>query len=285
MTTGGPARRGPARRAPARRGAGPAGRGPAARPRGRAPGRPPPDHRTPPAGAATRAADRRGRRRPPAGPRWPPAPAWTTSGRQTATSKSQLFHYFPRGQRTSSSPRSPPSQAGRVLAAQRSLPGPPWTTWAAWDGWRGRRAGSLLCPAATGAARSARWPPRWPGGDPALAAQLAAHLDEWRGYLGGRPDPGCAPPGGCGPRPIRAPPGPGRVRRAAGRSAADPDHAVSRAPSPPALDGALAAPPRRQAAAETPLLRFPIHKRHPPREGASRWLVTRRPAARRRSAT
>jgi AcrR family transcriptional regulator len=99
---------------------------------------------------------------------------------QTATSKSQLFHYFPRGKNELVAEIAA-VQAGRVLAAQR-----PYLdtldTWAAWDGWRaavlahyGAQA-HWGCPVGALAAEVA-------SGDPALAAELAGHLEEWRGYL------------------------------------------------------------------------------------------------------
>jgi AcrR family transcriptional regulator len=99
---------------------------------------------------------------------------------QTATSKSQLFHYFPRGKNELVAEIAA-VQAGRVLAAQR-----PYLdkldTWSAWDEWRaavlthyGAQA-HWGCPVGALAAEVA-------SGDPALAAELAGHLDEWRGYL------------------------------------------------------------------------------------------------------
>jgi len=99
---------------------------------------------------------------------------------QTATSKSQLFHYFPGGKNELVTEIAA-VQAGRVLAAQR-----PYLdtldTWEAWDGWRAAVLDHYCaqahwgCPVGALAAEVA-------GGDPALAAGLAAHLDEWRGYL------------------------------------------------------------------------------------------------------
>ena len=52
----------------------------------------------------------------------------------TATSKSQLFHYFPAA-RASWSARSPSLQSERVLDAQRPFLDT-LDTWEAWEGWR-----------------------------------------------------------------------------------------------------------------------------------------------------
>jgi AcrR family transcriptional regulator len=98
----------------------------------------------------------------------------------TATSKSQLFHYFPGGKSELVSAIAR-FQGGRVLDAQR-----PYLdeldTWAAWDGWR--RAvlvhyGSQPhwgCPIGTLASELA-------GSDPQRAAEVAAQLNDWCGYL------------------------------------------------------------------------------------------------------
>ncbi|WP_203922642.1 TetR/AcrR family transcriptional regulator [Rugosimonospora africana] len=98
----------------------------------------------------------------------------------TATSKSQLFHYFPGG-KSELVGAIAAFQAERVLQAQR-----PYLdtldTWEAWQGWRdsviahygsqphwgcpiGSLAGELM------------------GNDPARAADVAEHLNKWRGYL------------------------------------------------------------------------------------------------------
>jgi AcrR family transcriptional regulator len=98
----------------------------------------------------------------------------------TATSKSQLFHYFPDGKSELVSAIAS-FQAERVLEAQR-----PYLdtldTWDAWESWR--RAviahyGSQQhwgCPIGSLASELA-------GHDPGRAAELAAVLDRWRGYL------------------------------------------------------------------------------------------------------
>jgi AcrR family transcriptional regulator len=98
----------------------------------------------------------------------------------TATSKGQLFHYFPGGKSELVSAIAS-FQAERVLDAQRpfldSL-----DTWADWERWR----------AAVVAHYGAQ--PQWGcpigaltseliGSEPARAAELAAHMNRWRGYL------------------------------------------------------------------------------------------------------
>jgi AcrR family transcriptional regulator len=98
----------------------------------------------------------------------------------TATSKSQLFHYFPGGKSDLVS-AIVAFQSARVLAAQRPFLDA-LDTWEAWDGWR----------AAVIAHYSSQ--PHWgcPIGalaseliasDPERAAEVAVHLDEWRGHL------------------------------------------------------------------------------------------------------
>ena len=98
----------------------------------------------------------------------------------TATSKGQLFHYFPGGKAELVGAIAS-FQGERVLDAQRpyldSL-----DTWEAWEGWR--RAvldhyGSQThwgCPISA-LAREVL------GNDPERAAELAAYMDRWRGYL------------------------------------------------------------------------------------------------------
>jgi AcrR family transcriptional regulator len=98
----------------------------------------------------------------------------------TATSKSQLFHYFPGG-KTDLVSAIASYQGERVLDAQRpyldSL-----DTWDAWESWR--RAvvayyGSQPhwgCPISALARELI-------GHDPKRAAELAAYMDRWRGYL------------------------------------------------------------------------------------------------------
>jgi AcrR family transcriptional regulator len=98
----------------------------------------------------------------------------------TATSKSQLFHYFPGG-KSELIAAIAAFQSERVLAAQR-----PYLdtldTWAAWEGWR-RAVLAHYC-----------GQPHWgcPIGalaseliatDPQRAAEAAGYLERWRGYL------------------------------------------------------------------------------------------------------
>jgi AcrR family transcriptional regulator len=98
----------------------------------------------------------------------------------TATSKSQLFHYFPGGKRELVGAISA-LQANRVLDAQRphldSL-----DSFEAWDAWRaavvahyGSQA-SWGCPIGSLARELI-------GNDPAHAAEAAAYMDAWRGSL------------------------------------------------------------------------------------------------------
>jgi AcrR family transcriptional regulator len=99
---------------------------------------------------------------------------------QTATSKSQLFHYFPGGKGELVAAIAA-FQSERVLAAQRPFLDT-LDTWQAWDSWRdavlahycsqphwgcpiGALAGELI------------------GSDPARGAEVTAYLDRWRGYL------------------------------------------------------------------------------------------------------
>jgi AcrR family transcriptional regulator len=98
----------------------------------------------------------------------------------TATSKGQLFHYFPGGKAELVGAIAS-FQGERVLDAQR-----PYldtlNTWSAWEGWR--RAvldhyGSQAhwgCPISALAREVI-------GNDPERAADLAAYMDRWRGYL------------------------------------------------------------------------------------------------------
>ena len=98
----------------------------------------------------------------------------------TATSKSQLFHYFPGG-KSELVGAIAAFQSERVLAAQR-----PWLdsldTWAAWDGWRDAVVAHYGaqphwgCPIGTLASELI-------GNDPARAAEVAAYMDHWCGYL------------------------------------------------------------------------------------------------------
>jgi AcrR family transcriptional regulator len=98
----------------------------------------------------------------------------------TATSKSQLFHYFPGG-KSELIGAIAAFQSERVLQAQR-----PWLdrldTWEAWDRWRDAvvaHYGSQPhwgCPIGTLASELI-------GNDPSRAAEVAAHMDHWCDYL------------------------------------------------------------------------------------------------------
>jgi AcrR family transcriptional regulator len=98
----------------------------------------------------------------------------------TETSKSQLFHYFPGGKGELVGAIAT-FQMARVLDAQR-----PYLdtldTWEAWEGWRDaviahyRAQPHWGCP--IGALTS-----ELIGHDPERAAEVAAHMDRWRGYL------------------------------------------------------------------------------------------------------
>jgi AcrR family transcriptional regulator len=98
----------------------------------------------------------------------------------TATSKSQLFHYFPGGKNELVAAIAG-FQAERVLQAQR-----PYLdrldTWADWQGWRDAvvaHYGSQAhwgCP--IGALSS-----ELVNSDPTHAADILAHMDRWQGYL------------------------------------------------------------------------------------------------------
>ena len=98
----------------------------------------------------------------------------------TATSKSQLFHYFPGG-KSDLVGAIATFQSARVLEAQRPFLDT-LDTWEAWEGWRAAvltHYGSQPhwgCPMGALAGELA-------GQDPELAADVAAQLDRWRGYL------------------------------------------------------------------------------------------------------
>jgi AcrR family transcriptional regulator len=98
----------------------------------------------------------------------------------TATSKSQLFHYFPGGKNELVAAIAS-FQAGRVLVAQQPFLGR-LDSWDAWQGWRDAvvaHYGSQPhwgCP--IGALSS-----ELVNTDPAHADEINAHMDEWRGYL------------------------------------------------------------------------------------------------------
>lgn len=98
----------------------------------------------------------------------------------TATSKSQLFHYFPQGKGELVGAIAA-FQSQRVLDAQRpfldSL-----DTWEAWDGWRDAVLAHYCsqshwgCPIGSLVGELV-------GRDPALATQVAGHMDAWRQHL------------------------------------------------------------------------------------------------------
>jgi AcrR family transcriptional regulator len=100
----------------------------------------------------------------------------------TATSKSQLFHYFPGGKRELVGAIAA-FQSGRVLDAQR-----PWLdaldSWEAWDAWRDAvvaHYGSQPhwgCPIGALVGELA-------GSDPELAAEVDVHMEDWRSRLEG----------------------------------------------------------------------------------------------------
>jgi AcrR family transcriptional regulator len=98
----------------------------------------------------------------------------------TATSKSQLFHYFPDG-KSDLVGAIATFQAERVLDAQRPFLDA-LDTWEAWEGWRDAviaHYGSQPhwgCPIGTLASELM-------GRDPERAAQVAAYMDRWCGYL------------------------------------------------------------------------------------------------------
>jgi AcrR family transcriptional regulator len=98
----------------------------------------------------------------------------------TATSKSQLFHYFPGG-KSELVGAIAAFQSERVLDAQR-----PYLetldTWEAWEGWRraviahyGTQA-QWGCPIGAMASELI-------GNDPQLGAELTGHMDRWLAYL------------------------------------------------------------------------------------------------------
>jgi AcrR family transcriptional regulator len=99
---------------------------------------------------------------------------------ETATSKSQLFHYFPGGKGELVAAIAA-FQSERVLAAQRPFLDR-LDTWESWDGWRDSvvaHYGSQPhwgCPIGALASELI-------GNDPERAAELAGHLERWRCYL------------------------------------------------------------------------------------------------------
>ncbi|MDT7558971.1 MAG: TetR/AcrR family transcriptional regulator, transcriptional repressor for nem operon [Pseudonocardiales bacterium] len=98
----------------------------------------------------------------------------------TATSKSQLFHYFPGG-KSELVGAIAAFQSERVLRAQQPFLGE-LDSWAAWQGWRDAvlaHYGSQRhwgCPIGALATELI-------GNDPERAADVARHMDHWRGYL------------------------------------------------------------------------------------------------------
>jgi AcrR family transcriptional regulator len=98
----------------------------------------------------------------------------------TATSKSQLFHYFPGG-KTDLVAAIASFQSARVLEAQRPFLDT-LDTWEAWEGWRKAvvaHYGSQAhwgCPIGALASELI-------ASDPALSDEVAAYMDRWRGYL------------------------------------------------------------------------------------------------------
>jgi AcrR family transcriptional regulator len=98
----------------------------------------------------------------------------------TETSKSQLFHYFPGG-KSELVGAIASFQADRVLSAQE-----PWLSrLATWDDWRGWRDAVVAhygaqphwgCPIGALATELI-------GTDPERAAEVAAHMERWRGLL------------------------------------------------------------------------------------------------------
>jgi AcrR family transcriptional regulator len=98
----------------------------------------------------------------------------------TATSKSQLFHYFPGGKSDLVGALAA-FQSERVLEAQRPFLDT-LDTWEAWEAWRDAVVSyysslpSWGCP--IGAMTS-----ELIGSDPVLAAEVTRHMDRWRAYL------------------------------------------------------------------------------------------------------
>lgn len=99
---------------------------------------------------------------------------------RTGTSKSQLFHYFPGG-KSDLVGAIAAFQSERVLQAQQPYLGT-LDTWEAWEGWRDAvvaHYGSQPhwgCPIGALASELI-------GNDPTRGAEIAAHMDRWRGFL------------------------------------------------------------------------------------------------------
>ena len=101
-------------------------------------------------------------------------------GAGTATSKGQLFHYFPGG-KSELVTAIASFQSDRVLDAQRPFLDT-LDTWEAWEGWRdavlahyGAQA-HWGCPIGALTAELIR-------NEPARATELAEHMNRWRAYL------------------------------------------------------------------------------------------------------
>ena len=98
----------------------------------------------------------------------------------TATSKSQLFHYFPGG-KSELVGAIAAFQSERVLDAQRPFLDA-LDTWEAWSGWRDSVLAHYCaqphwgCPIGSLVGELA-------GRDPVLAGQVATYMDRWREYL------------------------------------------------------------------------------------------------------
>jgi AcrR family transcriptional regulator len=101
-------------------------------------------------------------------------------GAETATSKGQLFHYFPGG-KTELVAALASFQGERVLDAQQ-----PYLdtldTWDAWEGWRRAILTHYGSQQAWGCPISAL-AREVIGNDPEQAGELRAYMDRWRGYL------------------------------------------------------------------------------------------------------
>jgi AcrR family transcriptional regulator len=98
----------------------------------------------------------------------------------TATSKSQLFHYFPGGKGELVSAIAS-FQSERVLDAQRPFLDT-LDTWEAWEGWRDAVVAHYGSQAQWGCPIGALTA-QLVGQEPTRAAELAAHMNRWRGYL------------------------------------------------------------------------------------------------------
>jgi AcrR family transcriptional regulator len=99
---------------------------------------------------------------------------------ETATSKSQLFHYFPGGKSELISAIAS-LQSERVLEAQRPFL-ERLDTWETWEEWRdsviAHYAGQTSWGCPVGALVS-----ELTAENPALASEIASHMDHWRSYL------------------------------------------------------------------------------------------------------